>query len=250
MIDLELILLALAVYLLAGTVKGIVGIGLPTASIGILSQFIDPKIAIALVVFPILFSNPWQIFRSGRAVESFKTYWLFCVFLMIFLGAMTTVTSHIETGPLILILGCVIVVFAATSLIKMPPELPAGFDRWAQSVGGALGGAMGGLTGIWSPPMVIYLLARRVDKDEFVRATGMMIFMGGIPLYLGFWHAGLLDDGVGWLSLGMVIPSLLGFTAGEFLRRKLDGDRFRTVVLAVFLLMGLNLIRKALLTGV
>lgn len=49
----EILIYALLAFLLAGTIKGIVGIGLPTTSIGILSQVTDPRLAITLAVFPI-----------------------------------------------------------------------------------------------------------------------------------------------------------------------------------------------------
>ena len=58
--------------------------------------------------------------------------------------------------------------------------------------------------------------------------------------------SGLLDGETAPLSAGMVVPSLIGFTLGEAIRRRLDADRFRTVVLWMFLLMGLNLIRRSL----
>ncbi|MEM7207485.1 MAG: sulfite exporter TauE/SafE family protein [Pseudomonadota bacterium] len=241
----ELILLACATYLFAGTIKGMVGIGLPTASIGILSQFTNPRIAIALVVFPILISNAWQMYREGQVLQTVKRYWVFAVCLMVVLGAMTAVTSRIDTNVLILILGAVIVLFSATSLMTLPPQLPPRFDRAAQIIAGSLAGAIGGLTAIWSPPMVIYLLSRRVEKDEFVRVTGLLIFLGGIPLCIGFWQAGLFTGDISLLSLGLIVPTLIGFSLGEVIRRRLDAQRFRTAVLVMFLLMGLNLVRKA-----
>ena len=248
MIDAELIALAIATYLLAGTIKGVVGIGLPTASIGIFSQFTDPRVAISLVVFPILISNAWQVFREGQVVETFILYWRFAVALMVALWGMTFVTASIDTDTLIVSLGAVIVLFAATSLMVLPPVLSDRFNQPVQWIAGVLAGLLGGLTAIWSPPMVIYLLARRVDKTDFVRATGMLIFLGGIPLCLGFWQAGLLTGELATLSLGMTVPALLGFSLGELIRRRLNSERFRKLVLVMFLLMGLNLIRKALMT--
>lgn len=245
MISTELVLIALLAFTLAGAIKGTIGIGLPTTSIGILSQFTDPRLAISLVVFPILISNAWQVFRAGNLIDTFKSYWLFALALMLVLGAMTFVTAGIDTDTLILILGSVIVLFALTSLIAVPPMLPVRFDRIAQLIAGSLAGVLGGLTAIWAPPMVIYLLARRIGKDEFVRVTGMLIFLGAIPLGIGFWRAGLLSGNTALFSLGMIFPTLLGFSIGEIVRRRLNSDRFRTLVLLIFLVMGLNLIRKA-----
>ncbi|AXS41021.1 sulfite exporter TauE/SafE family protein [Breoghania sp. L-A4] len=241
-----LIFLAAAVFVLAGTIKGTVGIGLPTAAVGILAQFIDPHLALALVVFPIMTGNAWQAYRAGGMLATLKRYWIFALVSMVALWLSTFVTAAISTDTLITVLGGVIVIFAVTSLAFTPPVIPDRFDRLAQIIAGVLAGIMGGFTAIWAPPMVIYFIARRVDKDEFVRASGLLIFLGSLPLCLGFWQSGLLTGPNALISLMMIVPTLLGFTFGEILRRRLNDNRFRTAVLLIFLAMGLNLIRKAL----
>jgi uncharacterized membrane protein YfcA len=245
-ISTELILYAFVAYVVAGTIKGTVGIGLPVAAIGILSQFTDPRMAISLVVFPIIFSNAWQIFREGHVVETIKSYWLFALALMLVLGSTTFVTAGIDTDTLFLILGTVIFLFAITSLMFTPPTLPDRYDRVAQLLVGSLSGVLGGLTAIWAPPIIMYLIARRVDKKDFVRVMGVLLFLGSIPLCIGFWQTGLLTGATALFSIGMIVPTLLGFSLGEILRRRLNSQRFRTLVLLVFLVVGLNLIRKSI----
>jgi len=44
----------------------------------------------------------------------------------------------------------------------------------------------------------------------------------------------------------MIAPTWLGFAVGEHLRNRLNTNQFRYVFLVIFLLMGLNLIRRAL----
>lgn len=247
MISTELIIYAIVVYLMAGVIKGTTGIGLPTAAIGILSQFIEPRMAISLVIFPILISNAWQVFREGKVVETFITYWRLALALMLVLIMTTFVTARIDTEVLMLILGVVIFLFAASSLLVKPKPIPQRFDQAAQIFAGTTAGILGGLTAIWAPPIVIYLTARGVEKNDFVRVTGVLLFVGGVSLCIGFWQAGLLTSTNGLFSLGLVIPTLLGFSLGEVLRRRLNAERFRTLVLMIFLIMGLNLIRKAIL---
>ena len=246
MIATELVILITGVFLLAGTVKGTVGIGLPTASIGMLTLFIDARLAISLVVLPMLISNAWQVYREGMVMETFRTYWRFALALMVVIAMMTTVTANIDENLLVMILGVVILLFAASNLVRIPPRLPPRYDAIAQWIAGILAGLLGGLTAIWSPPTVIYLLARRVDKNEFVRASGVLILLGSIPLCIGFWRAGLLAGDTALVSLGMTVPTLIGFTIGEYIRRRLQADRFRVVVLLIFMAMGLNLIGKAI----
>ena len=71
--------------------------------------------------------------------------------------------------------------------------------------------------------------------------------MGTLPLLLAYWQAGLVDGPVLRQSALMIAPVLAGFALGEWLRHRLDPRQFRRVVLFVFLLMGLNLLRKSLL---
>jgi len=240
------LLLALGTFLLAGTIKGTVGMGLPITSIGILSQFTDPRTAVTLSVFPIVVSNAWQVFRSGNIIASVQRYWRFALTLAVVLLVTTFFAASVPTDLLASVLGLIIVLFAITSLAFTPPFLPEKYDRIGQVVGGICSGIFGGLTAIWAPPMVIYFLARRLDKDEFVRASGVLFLAGSVPLVIGYLHNGLLSPDTAKISALLVIPSLLGFTIGEFLRRKLNTERFRTVVLVVFLLMGLNLVRRSL----
>ena len=246
MISSELIIYAILVYLLAGTIKGTVGIGLPVTAIGILSQFTDPRLAISLVVFPIIVSNAWQVYREGQVLETIKSYWVFALAMMLVLGAMTFVTASIDTDTLLLILGIVIILFAITSLMFTPPTVSDRYDSLAQLLCGAMSGVLGGLTAIWAPPIVFYLIARQTDKKDFVRVTGVLFFCGSIPLGIGFWQAGLFTGSTALFSMGMIVPTLIGFSLGEVLRRRLNSQRFRTLVLMFFLVVGLNLIRKSI----
>ena len=93
--------------------------------------------------------------------------------------------------------------------------------------------------------MVIYFLARRLDKDEFIRASGLLFLCGSIPLLAGYVNNGMITSDTALMSALMVVPTLVGFAIGEQLRRRLDASRFRTAVLVMFLIMGLNLLREA-----
>lgn len=235
------------VFLLAGTIKGVVGIGLPTASVGMMSQVLDPRLAIALAVFPSLIANVWQIWRSGQPWQVIQRFWLFliCLMSMILLVSLT-LTAVVQTDILIFALGCVILVFSVMSLSWRPPFLPDRFDRLGQFISGTASGILGGLTAIWAPVMVPYLMARRLEPDTFVRATGVMILAGTIPLIGGYWHTGLITGQSSLVGMAMVLPAVIGFGLGERIRQHLDAEKFRKVVLFVFLIMGLNLIRRAL----
>lgn len=238
-------LLIAAVFVLAGVVKGTIGIGMPTVAVGILSQFVPPHFVIALVVVPMLVVNAWQIWRTRVGVEMIQRYWILISLLVASLWITTFFTARAPAGLLLGVIGTSIVVFAGTSLARPLPALPDRLDRPAQVATGLAAGILGGLSAIWSPPMVSYLIVRRVDREEFVRATGLFIFIGSIPLAIGFWQTGLLDGQVAVISAWMILPVLLGFSIGEVLRQRMGAERFRRVVLWLFLIMGINLLRRA-----
>jgi len=220
---------------------------LPTASVGMMSQVLDPRLAIALAVFPSLLTNAWQIWRSGQPWSVIKQFWPFLICLMgMILLVSLTLTAVVKTDILIFALGCVILVFSIMSLSWRPPFLPDRFDRLGQFISGTASGILGGLTAIWAPIMVPYLMARRLEPDVFVRTTGVMILAGTIPLIGGYWHTGLITGQSSMIGMAMVLPAVIGFGLGERIRQHLDAEKFRKVVLFVFLIMGLNLIRRAL----
>jgi uncharacterized membrane protein YfcA len=58
----SLLLLVTATFLLAGFVKGALGLGLPTVSMGLLAVSMPPAQAIAIVIVPAIVTNIWQTF--------------------------------------------------------------------------------------------------------------------------------------------------------------------------------------------
>ncbi|MDG1971239.1 MAG: sulfite exporter TauE/SafE family protein [Paracoccaceae bacterium] len=236
--------LAPFVFLGAGTVKGAIGIGLPTTVISILSQFVDPRIAIALGVMPMLLSNVWQMYREGNGAATIRRFWPFGATLFCCLFLSSLFAADFEPTTLMLVTGISIVIFAGTSLIKLPPPLPPKWEIPAMIAAGAAGGLMGGLTGLWSPPLVILLLALRLEKTDYIRAFGFLLVIGAIPLLGGYVVNGLMTQELFVISMIMVVPTLMGFAIGEKVRGKMDTGRYQKAVLVFFLLMGLNLVRK------
>ena len=110
---------------------------------------------------------------------------------------------------------------------------------------GALAGLLGGLVSLWLPAVLVYLSARQVTKEEFVRATGLLLFSGSIPLVAGFWREGFLTGPLATVSAGMLLPTLFGMFIGSRLRHRLSERAFRRVLMGVLVLIGLNLIRRS-----
>lgn len=244
-----IVLIAAAAFLTAGTIKGVAGIGLPTASIAFMTVYLDPRTAIALVLFPMLGSNIWQMLRGGHLLRTARRYSVFAAVLFGGVGITAFSTQNASDRALLAILGIAVLIFVTASWKNLVPPIPDRFDRPAQFLFGAISGVIGGMTAAWGPPMVMYLAARGMDKDEFIRATGFLISIGSLPLVISYAKIGFLNETLAAISLSMLIPTLLGFTAGEWVRRRLSVEAFRKALLFLFLLLGLNLIRRAIWYG-
>jgi uncharacterized membrane protein YfcA len=235
-----------AVFLLAGTIKGIVGLGLPTTALGLMTLFIDPRTAIAVLIFPLVFSNAWQMYRAGDIRASIKRYLPFVVALVIFVWLSVQLSVAVDHNILLAAMGISILLFVIVNAIDITPPVPERFDKIAQLIAGVFAGIMGGLTSVWAPPMAIYLAARQVPKAEFIRASGLIFFIGSIPLAFGYVRAGFLTYELAQTSVIVLVPTFAGFWVGERVRAHMSEQVFRNALLAIFLVMGLNLLRRAM----
>ncbi|WP_298974202.1 sulfite exporter TauE/SafE family protein [uncultured Roseobacter sp.] len=243
------LIVAGAAFLFSGAVKGLAGIGMPTAAIALMTLFLDPRTAIALVLFPMIGSNAWQVLRAGELQRTARRY---AVFAVVLLGGVTlTAFATQNTGDraLLAVLGLVILFFVAVSWRGLVPPLLARHDRSAQIGFGLLAGVVGGMTAGWGAPLAMYLATKQVDKDEFVRATGFLIFVGSLPLCLAYIQLGFMTGPLAGASALMLLPTLVGFSLGEIFRNRLSAQAFRKAILIVFVFMGLNLIRRAIWYG-
>jgi len=238
---------AVVIYFLAGLVKGTLGIGFPTTAVSLLAQTTDARTAISLVVVPMVVTNAWQCWRSGQAHWVIASFWRLLVFMLLFIAIFSQLASAVPVVYLTAILGAVVSLYAASSLYKPVVRIPAKHDKRAQVLTGVSAGVMGGMAGVWAPPILIYLTARGIPKDQFVATTGLLLFLGSSVLLAGYWHGGLLGSAIVMLSSVLLLPSMLGMVCGEKLRERLSAKRFERALLWFFLLMGLNLIRRALL---
>src|SRR5580692_5277096 len=55
-----------ATFFLAGLVKGVLGLGLPTVAMGLLGSTLGPAEAAAMLLVPSFLTNLWQLFEGAR----------------------------------------------------------------------------------------------------------------------------------------------------------------------------------------
>ena len=94
MIDSMLILIAGA-FLLAGFIKGVLGLGLPTVAMGLLAVTMPPAQALAIVIVPAIITNIWQTFVGPYLRDIIARLWP----LMLGTAAGIWLNRGMLTGP-------------------------------------------------------------------------------------------------------------------------------------------------------
>jgi len=228
-----------AVFLFAGTVKGVVGMGLPTVAIALLTASIGLSEGIVLMVVPSLASNLWQALVGGALAEILRRLWLYL--LTIIAGAWVGVNIFGRSDPALLtaLLGLLLCAYAGFGLASPRLPAPGRHEGWLSPLLGSVNGVLTGLTGTFFMPGVPYFRALGFPRDVMVQAMGVLFFVSTAALGIALGGHGRLDTGSAAISALATVPALLGMVAGAWIRRRLSEQRFQQVLLIALLLLGL-----------
>ncbi|MDH3473833.1 MAG: TSUP family transporter, partial [Rhodospirillales bacterium] len=116
MFDAFTILAIVGTFLIAGTVKGVIGLGLPTVSLALLTVAIDLPHAMALLLVPSFVTNVWQAVVGENGFAILRRLWPFLLMATatVWLGALAL--TRVDLSLLSALLGGLLVVYSAVSL--------------------------------------------------------------------------------------------------------------------------------------
>ncbi|MDP2409175.1 MAG: sulfite exporter TauE/SafE family protein [Pseudolabrys sp.] len=234
-------------FLLAGMVKGVIGLGLPTVAIGLLGLVMPPLQAAAILVVPSLVTNIWQSAVGGDLLALARRLWpLFAgITIGTFVGA--TVLPHDTTGQSTVWLGLALAIYAALGLIKVQFKVPPQSEIWMGLLMGFLTGTITVATGIFVLPLTPYVQALKLDRDRMVQALGLSFTVSTVTLAPALAYAGEIRMALAVPSLVALAAALLGMVAGQWIRKRVAPDTFRLCFFAGLLLLGLHLASRGLL---
>jgi uncharacterized membrane protein YfcA len=191
MIDSMLILIACA-FLLAGFVKGVIGLGLPTVSMGLLAVTMPPGQAIAIVIIPAIVTNIWQTFGGPYLRDIVRRLW------PLMLGTVIGIwlNGGLLTGPYAaygtVILGVLLVIYAIVGLSKFTFKVARRDEKWIGGIVGLATGVISAATGVQVIPSMPFMQAIGMEKDELVQALGVFFTVATVALAFTITAAGLL----------------------------------------------------------
>lgn len=233
-----LLLFSSLVFLLAGLVKGVLGMGLPTVAMGLLAVAMTPGEASALLLVPSLLTNLWQLFGGPGLLPLLRRLWP--LLLALALGTLVTTRWLVESAsPWIpAALGACLLVYGGLGLLSFRARAPQRREGAWSALVGLLTGLVTGLTGVFVVPAVPYLQALGLPREALIQALGLSFTVATLALGLGlFIHGGSQspDLGLTWL---MLLPALLGLEIGRRIRRRLSEALFRRLFFLGLLALG------------
>lgn len=235
-----------AIFVLAGLVKGVIGMGLPTVAIGLLGLMMTPVEAAAVLIVPSLISNIWQAVVGGNFRNLVGRLWpLFAgIAVGTVIGAVYLVHSG---GGATLWLGLALATYAVLGLFRIEFKVPTGHEGFIGFPCGIATGVITVATGVFAIPMVPYIQGLGLDRDKLVQALGLAFTTSTVMLAAALGHAGEFRGDVLWPSLIGLVAVLAGMRLGQWLRGRIRPDVFRLCFFVGLLLLGAHLVLRSVL---
>ena len=231
-------LLIAAVFMVAGMVKGIVGLGLPTISMALLALFMPPAEAAALLVIPSLITNLWQAGPMRKLLPILRRIGG----MQMGIAAGTLAGAAVLGAPAgswaAVALGGALVAYAAWGFFGKPLLVPANAEKSMGPLAGALTGVVTAATGVFVIPAVPYLQALALQRDDLVQAMGVSFTVSTVALAIGLWFNDSYSIGAVSASVLMLAPALIGMYAGQYLRMRLSAQLFRHCLFVSLAILG------------
>ena len=242
-----LLAVVLAIFLLAGFVKGVVGLGLPTVSLAALTVIVDLPVAVLLMVIPSAVTNVWQAVDGPHTGALLRRFWTLLAASVIGVwsafGLLLIANPKAMTG----LLGVVLCLYCVISLRRgrVFPRIVR--ERLVSPMMGLATGVLAGATGSLVMPVVPYLQALELERDAIVQMMGLSFTVSTCAIGLAMLGHGSYDGALALVSVGALVPALIGMKIGQRLRRRLSETVFRRCLFIGLFIIGVRLMWKGFL---
>jgi uncharacterized protein len=234
--------LVIGAFLMAGVVKGVTGMGLPTVAMGVLGLAMLPTQAAALLIVPATVTNVWQLAAGGQFWVLLKRLWPLQLMIFIGTGVGTQVLGVGSGSSMSRALGGILVLYALSGLFLRPLQVAPASERWLGPLCGLMTGLIASATGVFTIPAVPYVQGLGLDRNELVQALGLSFTVSSLALGLAMFWSGALGGGELGASLLALAPALIGMMLGQWLRHRISAQMFKRVFFIGMGVLGLHLL--------
>lgn len=233
-------MIALAL-LVAGFVKGVLGLGLPTVAIGLLATRMPPAQALAIIIVPAIVTNIWQTFAGHYLRDIVRRLWPLMAGTVsgILLGGGLMTGPYARLGTLVL--GLLLVVYAIIGLRQLHFTVAPAHEKWLGGLVGLVTGVISAATGVQVIPSMPFMQAIGMEKDELVQALGVFFTTATLGLAFNLTDAGLLGAATALPGAIAMVGAFVGMAIGQQVRGRMNAASFRRWFLIAMILLGLYL---------
>ena len=232
-------------FVLAGFVKGVMGQGLPTVAVGIHSQIMSPGEATALLIVPALITNIWQAWAGPSLGPLLRRLWP--TLLASLLG--TWVATALGLGLLTpeaatmarKALGYALIVYGLLGVSRIRLRVPPRTEPWLGPAMGAANGAVATATGVFMVPVIPYIQALGLNRDDLVQAQGVSFTVSTLALTVVLLGSGTMNVNNMLGSLLAVLVTFIGMNIGQLAREHVAPEVFRLLFFVLMLGLGTHL---------
>src|SRR4030088_1649938 len=241
-----LLIVIAAVFLLAGFVKGAIGLGLPTVAIGLLAVSMPPARALAIVIVPAIVTNVWQTFVGPYLRDIIRRLWPLMVGTVIGIwgGAGLLTGPYARYGTIVL--GALLVIYAIIGLSKFNFHVAPRNEKWVGGIVGLITGVVSAATGVQVIPSMPFMQAIGMEKDELVQALGVFFTVATLALAFNLTSAGLLSAATALPGAVAMAGAFTGMFIGQAVRSRMRPEAFRRWFLIAMIFLGLYLAGSAI----
>ena len=231
-------------FLLAGWVKGVIGLGLPTVAMGLLSLTMPPVQAAALMVIPSLVTNIWQALAGPAIWPLLRRFGLMMIAIVVGTLISIGLLTGSDTGFVKTALGLVLIAYGAIGLHGARMQIHLRLEPLLSPVAGFVTGVISGSTGIFVIPATPYFSALGLEKEQLIQALGLSFSISTLALAGGLLMHGQFELRAATTSLIAVVPAFAGMIAGQYLRKRLPQDSFRRWFFVAMLALGVYMVLR------
>lgn len=248
MSEFNLAVFVAAVFLLAGGIKGVIGLGLPTVAMGLLSIVMSPAQAAGILVIPAIVTNIWQVASGPALLSLLRRFALMIVTTVI--GTFSTVEFLTRSSQSTVsgALGAVLAAYGIYGLVGRRLEIHPYSERWLSPLVGFVTGMLNGATGIFIIPTAPYLTYLRLGKEELVQIVGINSFVCPLALAAALLVHGQLRMEVAGSWVIALVFSLAGMYVGQIVRQRTDEQVFRRTFFIGLLALGTYMCLRAVVS--
>jgi uncharacterized membrane protein YfcA len=240
-----LLFLIAAAFLLAGFVKGVIGLGLPTVAMGLLAVTMPPAQALAIVIVPAIITNIWQTFVGPYLRDIIRRLWPLMIGTVVGIwlnsGMLTGPYAHYASAAL----GVLLVIYAVMGLSTFKFHVAPRNEKWVGGIVGVITGMVSATTGVQVIPSMPFMQSIGMEKDELVQALGVFFTVATMALAFSLTAAGLLTAATALPGAVAMAAAFTGMFIGQAVRSRLEPETFRRWFLFAMILLGIYLFVSA-----